>query len=1131
MKQTTLRVLTGLLVALSSRGLAGPSASAPACTGERKLATLMKSNSPGTFCVLTAEGADRRDVSAPTQTDTHDVEIQPAAPAAAATASPPGTVRRSIAKADASRTRGTKSVLFVRVNFPDALEEPISVRAAEALMEGTDEFFRRNSYGALALTATVTPVLTLPQPTSWYAAWAGQRDDFLPLLQDARAIAEAAGYPTVAYDLDCIFTAWMPKYLGLGYFGKGVLLRINHVGAAAHEFGHNLGLYHAEGWQATASDQLGTGKVIEYRNPFDTMGDGWAQEWDFNAFEKHVLGWLPDNAVQLVSSNGVFHLEPSDTTEPADGATYALRFKKDGMRDYWVETRRRLKDASAHSVLVYHTGSQGANFTRLLDATPETSRFDDAPFLAGQVFFDSELGLKLMAWPTADSGRPTVAVLVQTLQQVVIEAEAGELPAVLRVDAEAEASQGRLLTSGQTSPATARYQVEIPVAGHYALWARVATPAGPGGVVNVFVDGERLGALSVSTTEGSGTWGWVRAQAARADSTPLLAPVPLFLTAGEHQLSLGFYGAMLQLDCLVLSTDPTQNSLPVISPLSPQTVVSGQSLGPLLFNVLDLESAPSALTVSAKVGNTNVLPTANLELVGAGFNRALVLTASANRFGTTTVSLTVTDSHRNVRSTSFKVTILGALQSLIDTARAGDTLVLPAGRYCDNVTLAKDLTIEAEPGGATVIDGQRLGVPFTVASNATVSLRGLVIRNGRGSGVVNFGALRLSDCIITENLEKPGAGGGGILNQRGGSLQMERCRVTRNTAYHGAGVHNLGHLWLSECTISENTAFNSGGGLLNRSAATASLHRSTLHSNRVKIGDGGGLFNTGDLTAWNVTISGNSAEFKDGEDGEGGLGGGVFNSGTALFDSCTIADNQATVAAGGILNKTTLALRNTIVARNALADGTPNDGAGRVASLGFNLVQTPDQFLWEGVATGNLLGFEPLLTPLTDYGGPTPIHLPIEGSPVIDTGSSDGLCVDQRGAPRPPDEPTAPHTRGQADIGAVEFPASTAISSPTASEQDAPAGMTHSTGDAADGCEVDRTLARLYPKPAPPGAPFQLLLATRTPSGTFLLEASTNLTDWVPIATVAVSGYLGWYEDPEAMNFPIRFYRARLQTP
>ena len=44
-----------------------------------------------------------------------------------------------------------------------------------------------------------------------------------------------------------------------------------------------------------------------------------------------------------------------------------------------------------------------------------------------------------------------------------------------------------------------------------------------------------------------------------------------------------------------------------------------------------------------------------------------------------------------------------------------------------------------------------------------------------------------------------------------------------------------------------------------------------------------------------------------------------------------------------------------------------------------------------------------------------------------------------------------------------------------------------------------------------------------------LLEASTNLVNWTALATILLGESPGCFGDSGAMNFPARFYRARLQ--
>src|SRR5213075_374913 len=65
-------------------------------------------------------------------------------------------------------THGPKTVLIMRVNFPDAPSASISEADAYDLMRAVNDFFVENSFGAMSLSAIVTPLLTLPNPAAWY---------------------------------------------------------------------------------------------------------------------------------------------------------------------------------------------------------------------------------------------------------------------------------------------------------------------------------------------------------------------------------------------------------------------------------------------------------------------------------------------------------------------------------------------------------------------------------------------------------------------------------------------------------------------------------------------------------------------------------------------------------------------------------------------------------------------------------------------------------------------------------------------------------------------------------------------------------------------------------------------------
>jgi hypothetical protein len=171
-----------------------------------------------------------------------------------------------------------------------------------------------------------------------------------------------------------------------------------------------------------------------------------------------------------------------------------------------------------------------------------------------------------------------------------------------------------------------------------------------------------------------------------------------------------------------------------------------------------------------------------------------------------------------------------------------------------------------------------------------------------------------------------------------------------------------------------------GGG------AVLTLTNSTLSGNSTENGSpdysvGGGIYNEGNATRTNVTISGNTAL----------NGGGIANTGSATLTNVTIGANTAGDLGGsGIYSEgATVLLANTIVAN----PGTNCAGVPLVSS-GHNLSS-------DG-------------SPLQDNGGPTFTQALLPGSPAIDAAYP--FCppptTDQRGVNRP---------QGAAcDIGAYE---------------------------------------------------------------------------------------------------------------
>ena len=216
----------------------------------------------------------------------------------------------------------------------------------------------------------------------------------------------------------------------------------------------------------------------------------------------------------------------------------------------------------------------------------------------------------------------------------------------------------------------------------------------------------------------------------------------------------------------------------------------------------------------------------------------------------------------------------------------------------------------------------------------------LTIDGNHNSTVMTIPAgtdVTVSGVILADGKSTIAGDAGAIVND--GTLNMYQCTISGNTARAGGGIYNKGTVHLYGCSVSGNTATNTAGG---------------------------GITNFGTLSLNQCTVANNSAN---------GSGGGIFNDDATLkLVGCTVAGNSAGAAAGINNDGGTATLDNTIVAANA-----GGDVSGPVSG------------------SSNLIGGNPKLGPLGDYGGPTPTMALLPGSPAIGTGATTVVTDDQRG--------------------------------------------------------------------------------------------------------------------------------------
>ena len=343
----------------------------------------------------------------------------------------------------------------------------------------------------------------------------------------------------------------------------------------------------------------------------------------------------------------------------------------------------------------------------------------------------------------------------------------------------------------------------------------------------------------------------------------------------------------------------------------------------------------------------------------------------------------------------------------------------------------KKLTIHGN--GAAIQRSSAAGTPkfriFYISSQANVTLSSLMIANG---DITALG----------------GSYGGGIYNDGESgdvTLTITNCTFTGNSADYGGALYNDGETFSATLTVINSTFTgnfaNYGGGIFNDGAfgsATLNVINSTFNQNSAHL-DTGGIQHDAFMgramgSIINCTFRQNSA----GRNGGGLYLDGESGSATLSVNSCTFSQNEARTNGGGIYNSTggggsvALQIGNTIFEAGNFGENI-FDNPGTVTSLGYNL--SDDEAGGDGSTdpgglldhAGDLRNTDPLLDPsgLKDNGGLTMTIALKAASPALDQGKRDAVSAnstDQRGEPRPFDDPTIANASGgdSSDIGAYE---------------------------------------------------------------------------------------------------------------
>ena len=385
------------------------------------------------------------------------------------------------------------------------------------------------------------------------------------------------------------------------------------------------------------------------------------------------------------------------------------------------------------------------------------------------------------------------------------------------------------------------------------------------------------------------------------------------------------------------------------------------------------------------------------------------------------------------------------IQSAIDRAADGDTILVSAGRYGERLSLdGLSVTLRGEDGaGATVLDGSGLGAPVLTAvlgAGDAIALEGFTITGATAFGgavKVEGGAITVSEALFEANaqgglntllsavtlsdvdfVDNAASNGGAGVYVLGGSLTIDGARFRGNLGRGLGGALYVGHARLDARGIeavgngmgevlpdgSTRHFSTLGGGAIYTTGVSGRIDGARLVGNTAAFG--GGLYVAGDgtLTVVNTLVSGSLT----------GLGAIYANASAPVIVNCTIVDNDDWGLFG--TRGSAAIVRNSIFSGNEVDHRSIEIGGPGVADVAFTLVNgTAAATLGAGIVSGD---------PMLDDG-----FAPMPGSAAIDAGDNAavpaGVTRDLIGGARFVDDPATPDTGAGAapivDLGAVEF--------------------------------------------------------------------------------------------------------------
>jgi autotransporter-associated beta strand protein len=603
-------------------------------------------------------------------------------------------------------TEGQKTLLIIRVDFPDHQGQVVSDTTLQQLIADTNTVFTEMSSGKASFApfgqgSAITPTVRMPNNSSVYAS----HTKFSRILNEARTAAAAAGYNYLNYTHEVVVTGAtpvVPATAGMANVGaRGAWLHNSqwNLKTCAHELGHNFGLPHAGAWDTDDGSVIGPGEVWAYGNEFDLMGVGSSSAFlrHFGATFKEFLGWLPTTDVLKITADGstTTRIRAEDKVQ-TDGNRRALAVDRAGSSDdYWVEYRQLFGTSFGlrDGVLVNWASINGGyQQPLLLDMKPNTSQKTDSVLPMGKTFSDSAAGIHItpVARGTDGDGVAWMDVTVNrgtfpgNTKPTVTLSSTNANPAVntsVTFTATASDPNGDTLAyfwewgdGSTTANNSATASKSWSTAGTRTVRCIVTDMKGLTTTASLLVPVGTSNTFSiqglVSTTLGAPMQGVVvSASPTQSDTTDGDGTYSITgLAAGSYTLTATKTGASFVTSGFTnpVAVGPNQvgknfhapPGAPVFTAtMKPGLTDQGSSTGAIPLPLADADTALTTLTLSGMSSNQAIIPDASILFGTSGTIRTITVSAASTVSGSVDITITATDPEGNSGSYVWPVTV------------------------------------------------------------------------------------------------------------------------------------------------------------------------------------------------------------------------------------------------------------------------------------------------------------------------------------------------------------------------------------------------------------------------------------------------------------------------------------------